>query len=900
MEMRLAQGVVCVLFFCSGASGLVLQVVWARRLALVFGTTVQAAATVSGAFLLGLGLGAWLVGRTLSGAARLLGWFGILELVVGVSGLAVTVSIPHVTPVAVWLAGGIPGPYVAALRFAAIFALLITPCTAMGATLPVLTHFLTRRYPNRFGMILGLLYAINTLGGAVGVLATDFLLVANLGVVEAASLASAFDCAVGITALLLARSTLPVERDCDEPPGKPAALPWTVLCPLIASGFCGLALEIIWTRMMVFFNGADIYAYALVLGTYLLGLVVGSLIFSRSGDLAHPEAWTAILFGLLAWASLLSLPAAGLARSLSASPAAYAGPLQEAQRLMIDALVILPATVVLGAMFPLLSSLLFRFLGQAGASVGRAYLWNTLGSLCGALGAGFVIIPRLGLQGSLHLVCGAAAVTSLLCLAAVRSGRVRIAVAGGTVLLGAALLLIPSTLLVSVLQGKDYQNLLYHGEDAAGAVALVRQWNGWEVDFNDNLKTDGTLMMANDIRSKRYATLLAVAPAMLHDSPRHVLVICLGLANTLTAAVNMKQTDQVTCVELCPKVAEAIRMLPYAAATLQSTKVTLHYDDGRNFLLSRSQQFDIITAEPPPPHNAGSINLYSREYFELCRSRLKPGGLLSHWLPIGQLSSFESRGILRAFQEVFPHTYLWEGADYHLCLLGSLVPLKLDSSRLRARFASNREWLRPVGLEDPDFFLATCLRGPDEIRRYVSGVSPLTDNHPYVQNFRGGEPSDVNFFFGGSGPEQILGTVPTPATREGRAALRDLRHMLFGSSHDPYRDRLIQNELAREVTRRVPDNAYLLASTRSSDRHLAWFSHRSVQRSRNGEDLYEVARIHYVRGRDMEALAWLQRSRRALQAQGAEQKVLDFVGQFEQKIRAGRGTSPPSTAAARP
>ncbi|MCE7873019.1 hypothetical protein DYH09_21930 [bacterium CPR1] len=862
------------LFLFSGAAGLILQLIWARRLALVFGSTVHSTSTTASAFLLGLGVGAYLAGRYLTRRPNLLGIFGLLELGVGASGLAVTWLIPQIVPLAVQLTRTHPDEAVfGGLRFAIVFVMLIVPCTLMGATLPVLTHFLVSQ-EGLFGPILARLYTVNTLGGAIGVMLADFALVGRLGVFQTAVVAALFDMAVGLLALLASsRFPGPAEQPDESPSGR---VPLSLSLLLFVIGFCGLALEILWTRLLVFVNGTDIHAFSLVLAVFLVGLVGGGFLAGRYLRARSEERVLAALLVALGWLSLASLLTVAFMRNLSLALIGMLG--IDGSRVVVNALLVLPCALVLGALFPLINSALYRQLQSAGPAVGQAYVWNTAGNMLGSLMAGFVLIPLLGLQRSLLLVALLAGIAGL-------CWQRRPALWAAVIALAFTSLLLPGDYLLRQLYARDYPNILYHAEDHLSSVALVKQWSELELDSNPNLIVDGFTMMHNDLRSKRYATMLGLVPCTLHPEPREVLVICLGLANTLSAVTRNPRTERVDCVELSPKVNEAIRLLPYARETLESDKVKVHLGDGRNYLLTTDRLYDVITAEPPPPRNAGIVSLYSREYYQLCRSRLKPGGLVAHWLPIGLMTRFQARATLRAFQDVFPYTYLFQGEDLHIVMLGSDRALDLLSVDL-----PGEAWLEELGLAPGALFAAAYLRGPEEVRRYVANTPPLTDDHPYLQYDLGLEEPDWEFFFSGSLPSELW----TPETRKAQVALRTLPLVVWTRSGNPLLDRLVQLEAARAVLKGFPDNAYFRMTTRTSEQHQAHY-----QGLPGADGAYNRARVAFSTGdfptalREIDSLKVPDNPELALFLQLFRALVLTEAGRLEEAAALYQAASSP-------
>lgn len=720
-----------ILFTFSGVGGLVFQVIWTRKLGLVLGGTIQSASLTSASFLFGLSLGALLSGLWAERWRNPLLRFAQLEIFIALSGLLVTHFIPHIHPLCSSLLASEGGAYRGLVILVAFLAILL-PSTAMGATLPLLTHFLGKDSA-RFVRVLAFLYAANTLGASAGAFLTDFHFVKWLGVNNTAGLASSLDVCVGLFALYLSRGQSgaePVRARTSKSEESVESLSLPLLLVGVA-GFCGLGLEIAWTRLLVFFNGTDIYAFSLVLSTYLLGIVIGSACLGLLGDRVLKKWLMGALLlclGAYVWQSLYTLQAV----------TNFVGFITDdwprtSRRIFACMVLILPPTILLGAIFPTAAGLVRQQSETAGMSVGKTYLWNTVGSVSGSLVTGFYLLPYFGLQStlqvlaSLTLLFGGFAVFSQ-SKASWRGLWLALGLLSPIVLWTAT----PSSTLVSFLYDRNGNRVISATDDHYGAIALIEQFNSVEAQYYKNLIVDGYNMAGNSLSARRYTTQLGLLPAVLGSEPKDVLVVCLGLANTLTLLESLDSVESIDCVELSARVVETIRQLDRVPPVLDSKKVNLIIGDGRNHLLTNSKTYDVITAEPPPPTEAGIVNLYSREYFLLCKRRLNPGGVVAHWLPTMQMSVFESQTIIKAFQDVFPHTHLFQGSGLQLVLVGSQEPLEPSFEQVKARGRG------ATGLEEIEFFnfhdiLASHLRGPKELRRYTDSIPPLTDDRPYLQ-----------------------------------------------------------------------------------------------------------------------------------------------------------------------
>lgn len=804
------------------------ELIWSRQLALVLGCTVTSSALVSGVFLMGLGLGArW--GERLSRGRNLLQVFAGLELAIAASGLAVVAALPHSARAVAGLSGLLGN--LALARLAICCLALGLPCLCMGASLPVLCALLSERWGGVFVRSLGKLYAINTVGAVAGVLFCDGVLIPALGIWRTGLVAAALDSSVAILAFWLAPrvgvgrldSPARVERASPVPLANLYFTCWGL-------GVAGACLQVAWTRVLIVFQGSDLWAFSGCLATYLACLAGGAALAARLSRYRLAllgVLWTACLTSLL---SLASLP---WARGMT--PAWLA-----------NVLVIAPTGLALGVAFPLVCDEVKKYIEAVADCAGWALLYNTLGSLVGALLTAFVLIPGGGLQRTFVLASLWLAALALFLYPRGRALPFSLAL---TAVLGVILRWLPPTYLRGLFFPTPGLRFLFTGEDAYGSVALVR-------DREDTLQllVDGFNMMSNDRPTQRYATALAAFPCMWQERPDQALVICLGLAHSTNFLLRTPLTRTVDCVELSPTVVRALRTIEQGREALESPKLNLAIGDGRHHLVSSPRQYQVITAEPPPPTRAGAVNLYTRDYYELCAARLAPGGIAVQWMPIFQMSRRQTRTILKAFQEVFPHSYLVEGCAAQLCLLGSKTPIRLDYTLLRERVAASRAALTATGWDDPAFFVAAVLAGPRTLAQYTSQDRPLTDDWPILQYSREAWDPDYEFLLLGQHPQELEVTYRDDSQRQeverARRSLAALRIFCCQDWVPSGRRGIAEREvLARLAVRNYPGNAYIRWVTRSREGDTQEF----------GRDPWSLARIHFRSGRNGPALAALQK-----------------------------------------
>jgi spermidine synthase len=725
---------VLVLFFCSGACGLAYQVLWVRQLSFVFGVTAYAAGTVLAAFMAGLALGSWLAGPLLARITRPLAAFGVAELLIGASALATPAVLDLATSVYRTLYAVSPDSFAAQTfaRFACAFAVLMVPTVLMGLTLPLLSASPVVRGPF-FAARVSALYAVNTAGAVSGALLTGFVLIGALGVGRTFLLAAACNALVGLGAIALDRRYARQAVDDETParaagqtaaPSGPAAVWWV----MAASGFASLALEIVWFRLMTQTIDATTYAFTLTLAGVLIGIAVGGAVSSRLLR-AHRDwlAWLAIVqvatavvvliaFGILTWDRPLGL-----------------APMRPTVRVVL--LVLLPS-LLMGISFPMLLKLGVPAPaggvadgGTRGKLVGRFYSVNVLGAIAGSIAGGFLIVPAFGTWAAIIVLAGVFLVAGLL-LAATHPSRDRVLtmVAAGAAAFAYLTTTLPDPFAVAMRRRAPQGSIeIFRDEGVQTAVSV------YESTFQRTLNVGG-LHQANDSEAMvRLHRRIGMLPMALHAAPADALVIGLGGGAT-AGAVSQHPGTAVQIVELSDSVRKAAPYFEHVTFNvLNQPNVRVRVDDGRNFLALSGEKFDVITADIIQPIPAGAGHLYSREYFELVREALKPGGLALQW--IGQRQRSHYALIMRTFLDVFPDATLWLGGEL---MVGSLGPLALDRAAFdeKLRNPGTRAVLQAVGLDSFEALRSWYAAGPREMRAFVGDGPLLTDDLPLVEYHR--------------------------------------------------------------------------------------------------------------------------------------------------------------------
>ncbi len=739
------------LFTGSGAAALVYEVVWIRQLSLTLSVTVYALTTVLCAFMAGLALGAALAGRLADRLERPLVAFGCAELLIAVCGLAVPGVLDGLAPAYVWLYEAFDGlgPGLHVARFALAFSVLLVPTTLMGTTLPFLSRAAIGRV-DVAGSHAGALYAANTIGAVAGVVLAGFLLIPSAGLRATCAMAAAVNVSIGAASVAAGwrRRQRVASRRAEGAPARPSREAALAALAFGVSGFTAMGYEVLWTRSLEHFTHNSTYAYSAMLATFLAGLGLGSAALARRSDgirrpllaigLVQLAIGASVVAALSLYARFESLvPAAAAALGgITSWPRAVALIFGEA------GLTLLPTTLLFGAMFPLVAKTVVESAGAVGRSIGFAYVANTVGSILGALLVGFALLPAVGIRDAFAtLVAANLAAAALLALSAA-PGRTGLAVAGAAFAVSVlAFEWVPEHLLEDQFR-RRFGTLRFYREEVTDTVMVTESPDGHRmIRYGDGRGTAGTWTVVED---RMYAHI----PMLLHDDPKRVLQIGFGVGNTL-ASVATYPIEQVVCAELSPGVVDAA---PFFESTnrgvLSDPVVTLVINDGRNFLLASRDHFDVIRLDPPELHTAGVVNLYTREFYQLARDHLAPGGIFSIWVN-GVMTPIDGlRMIVATVADVFPHVSVWHGPlAYSWVINGSVEPHDPDLAQLAAKFAlpEVRADLASIGIDDPYQFVSHFMFGDDFVEEFTAGAPVVTDDHTRL-DFQA--PRSEDSFFG--------------------------------------------------------------------------------------------------------------------------------------------------------
>ena len=780
--MRHIKLLVWIIFILSGASALIYEVIWMRQLTLVFGSTVFATSTVLTAFMAGLALGSYYFGRKIDESKiSPLKLYAFLEAGIGGFCIIWHILLAILSALYVLIFRHITSEFytLSLIRFILTFGILLIPSTLMGGTLPVLTRFFVKRL-EQLGTNIGILYALNTFGAVIGTVAAGFLLIQTLGIKWTLGVAIAINLGVALIALFLDQisqksentedtsrkqitETLEQDTELAIQIGK-SRLPLRniVLIAIGISGFCALSYEVLWTRILVFFLGSTTYAFATMLAAFLFGIALGSMILARWVDRIKQPVITFgfIQLGIGLFAVIL-MPAFeelyGVSRALQATFGA-----SRFWAFFSCFLVMSLPTFLMGASFPLVTKIYTGNEQKLGRSIGNVYAVNTVGSILGAFCAGFILIPLLNIRpsiilmvalntgiGCLLVLTGWRSTTSTEEKSEIEQNQPKVAKAfsqGLGIGIPVITLGLAAVLLFSLNQPIFLKSTIYKTQRPGDQIVDYQE----EVDATvTTLKDDeGVYRLYVDANQAADASrwdspshrVIAHLPLLLHPNPKRALVVGFGMG--LTSHSITQHGVKVDAIELSKGVISAAReyFVHINRNIFKNRLFNYQINDGRNHILMTKTKYDMIsTGIIHPLVSAGSSNIYTKDFYRLCRRILSEDGVMCQWVPLHRLPESHYKMIVRTFIDVFPETTLWyKYTPDFVILIGTSKRLSIDYENFieRSKIKSIQEGLAADDLDGMSL-LDSFMMGPKAVKEYA-GVGPIhTDDRPRLEFFKG-------------------------------------------------------------------------------------------------------------------------------------------------------------------
>jgi spermidine synthase len=727
------------LFVASGCAALIYEVVWFQLLQLVIGSSAVSLAVLLGTFMGGMCLGSYLLPRYISSREHPLRVYAFMEIGIGLFGLLIFFGMPVLSTI--YIAWGGSGALGLFFRAIAASICLLPPTMLMGATLPAMSRWVETS-PQGVAW-LGYFYGGNTGGAVIGSLLAGFYLLRVHDMAVATYVAVLLNLAVGVLALLVARGTAydapaAVARE----KAKTAPGSWAVYTAIALSGMTALASQVIWTRTLSLLFGATVYTFSLILAVFLFGIGIGSSIGSvMARSLERPRlalGWVQMLLcGAIAWAAYttaLSLPFWPIDPSISMSPW-YNFPLDLARAFWV----VLPASILWGASFPLALASVATKDQDPGRLVGGVYAANTVGAIVGALSGSLFMVQSayLGTQHSqqaLIIISGLAALLVLEPLQSSEGSTQKRSAWAGTIpiVIGAviaALLArnVPAIPKLLVAYGRyaatrAHQDIdvIYMGEGWNASVAVTRLPGGVL-----NYHNAGKVQASSEPQDMRLQRMLGHLTTLIPKSPKKVLVIGCGAGVTAGAVSIDPYLEHETIAEIEPLVPKVVStyFAEHNFNVINNKKVHVQLDDARHYLMTTKEKFDAITSDPLDPWVKGAAMLYTREFFEIVKAHLNPGGVVTLFVQLYESNTAAVKSEIATFMEAFPNGVVWgntqDGRGYDLVLMGTVDPVQINVDEMQAKltrpeYAPVLKSLSEVGIYSAvDLFANYAGRGQD-------------------------------------------------------------------------------------------------------------------------------------------------------------------------------------------
>jgi spermidine synthase len=743
--------VVLLIFLLSGFAGLVYEVVWARQLVLVFGNTTQAISAILTGFFGGMAIGSVVGGRLADRVRNPLRMYAILELLVVVAVLLTPATFRGLHEVYRGAFASLEqnATMLALVRFALAIAALGPATILMGATLPTLSRYLVRDH-NMMGREFGSLYTVNTFGAIVGTLTSGLLLIELIGLSQTLLVGACFSATAGIAALFLSFRTqrksstemVPASPASPSPAARTAvvlssrtARPRLALMLAFVSGLTSLGYQNLWTRILSSGTGSSSYIFTAILALFLTGITVGAFVYARFlSRTRHPVA----ILGVAELAiAIVVLAALGFETK-------YFATLSFNRELVI---VVLPATLIMGVVFPMSSMLATDSDDRVGTSAGMLLGANTLGAIVGTFIVPFFLMPALTSPRSVVLIAMVNAVMGLILLWEAKTVRLPIRRAGaslsGAVAVAAVVLMVvPNNLVadpnINVI-ARANGTILQRAEDDVASVQAVRQ-----DDPNHTLRlfVDGYSMTGITADTRMMAHL----PLMVRPDAKSMCVIAFGMGSSYRSS--LLDGLKVDAVELVPSVPGMMGDFFSDASSVESNpNGQILIADGRNHVDLTTHSYDLLIVDPPPPMNgSGTAVLFSQEFYQSARARLNPGGVMMEWEFRGQTVD-EMRSHVKTFESVFKHVTLVFGAaatTYGVMMLGSDDPIDITPAGIESVLSKPGVVSDLSGAPDSPPGVTTAaawqqqimdniwLTGGD-VDKFAAGGTLITDDRPYTE-----------------------------------------------------------------------------------------------------------------------------------------------------------------------
>ena len=757
---------VLLLFLGSGCAALIYEIVWYQSLELIVGSNAISMGVVLGTFMGGMCAGSLLLPRYVSPGEHPLGVYAKLEAGIAACGLVILFVLPYAGGLYTSFGGSGFGGLLLRGLFCALC--LAPPTLLMGATLPAVARWV-QATPQGVSW-LGFFYGGNIAGAVVGCLVAGFYLLRLYDNAVATYVAMALNVAVALGGLALARVTS-YTPPVDAPTVAPAfAIPrhaMPVLVAIALSGATALGAEVVWTRLLTLLLGATTYTFSLILAAVLVGLGLGSSagsFFARTTRNARRAlGWCQLgVVAAIAWAAYCetrALPYWPINPQLSTT--AWFQFQIDFVRCLVT---VLPASILWGASFPLALAAAAPDERDAGRLVGTVYAANTLGAIVGALVASLFLVAAIGTQQSQRVLMALAAIGALIMLVpeyapsggredgvverpGMRGPLVGLVTVVVSLLLASTVIPVPPILVgygrFAATWMTSHGDFIFVGEGTNSSMAVSRMSNGYL-----NYHNAGKVQASSEPQDMRLQRMLGHLTTLLPANARSVLVIGCGAGVTAGAVSISPAVEKLTIVEIEPLVPSTVSTYfsEYNYDVVRNPKTHVEIDDGRHFLQTSHETFDAITSDPFDPWVKGAATLYSREFWEVAKEHLNPGGVVTVWVQLYESSEAAVKSSMATFFEAFPEGAVFgntfNGQGYDMVLVGQKGPLTVNLDAIEARlarpeYAVVRQSLLETGFDSGVGLLSTFAGQASDLRGYLADAQVNRDRNLRLQYLAG-------------------------------------------------------------------------------------------------------------------------------------------------------------------
>lgn len=735
---------VCACFLLSGFAALLYQTAWMRQFSTVFGTSELAIATVLSAYMGGLALGSALAGKYISRVKRPVLTYGVLEAAIAGSALMVPVLLGLASWAYAAILGGQPEPADASglgqsiFYFVVAFIVLAIPTACMGATLPLLTRYAVNA-DSQIGSRVGVLYAINTVGAVLGTIVAAFILLPAMGLSGTVWFGVAVNLLVFFLAVAIAKRAPGIDAEAvkenktEGDPKDPAGVELArtnglgskfILPIMLVSGTTSFVYEVLWTRLLSHILGGSVTAFATMLASFLAGIAIGSALASRIATTSERSVRAFILvqagiaftsIAIYQWLHLAIPTEEGLSGNVGIAIA-----------------ILLPATLFIGATFPLAVRIYTTSAAGAAGSSAKVYSWNTIGAIFGAAFAGFFLIPALKYEGAVKVVV----LTNIFLgvATAVLVTNVRPVFAGSMAAIFALLLvaynpLLPEDILrTSPIDDRAKGEFLYYEVGRSSTVLMTRE------EGTLGLRNNGLPEAGSEFRgsppSRNTQNTLATLPGLIRPDAKSMLIVGFGGGNAVNGVP--PSVEKIDVIELEPKVIEANQLAGELRVKdpLQDPRLTLYINDARSALSLTTKTYDAIISQPSHPWTAGASHLYTREYMALAADHLTDDGVFLQWMAGQFVTESLLRSLCATMLDVFDYVKVYQLFPDVLFFVGSQQAMntELELATTGRPIIDDPVFYYHQGLASPEDLLAGLLMDTEGVRTFSRDADLLTDN----------------------------------------------------------------------------------------------------------------------------------------------------------------------------